>query len=569
MRLLPLVLLLPLLSCTKDEPAEDELFTGEGWPLGEVVAVEGRGLRATLDTAQGPLMVVRLAGTHEEMGRQLGVLVGPEVDRVWRSLTASMGDDLGMSQEAVEAMYGPLLDTVWAHMVPQVPAPWLAYIDAADEAMGGDEVCTLCRVTALSNISDMNFDSMSAALATIDAGRSAQLQAFYAEGPDAASALGAEPPAVPGPFATCSFFAAWGARSADGHLYASRNLDWSADTGISAAKALMVYVPEGAGAGHPFATIGYAGMPGALAGLSASGVAVAEVGSTSVLERIAAEPWIFRHMEILEHAEDLDQAIAYHTLEVGDGFLRPQSNGYNFMVAWGDPVGGGAGAEAAVIEANGAMVSVHRGGETTVHLFAEDGSPDQVLTGVSANREADAVEVDRFGAARGFACGEGGAPLLDERGLPTEQEGGCPLPTGLPLEQAIFRGDEAMSHWNRRFQMASHGPQSGDGLMITSGSYTERYLRSHLLLQAWEQGVEFARDGQIIVAAAPPVGVGMDQAELLASQVARDDNILSVVYDATALDLRVSYEQGTGDSWVPANALPYFPLSLAPAFAYE
>lgn len=561
-----LALALALSGCGPADDTDDA-FSTEGWPLGEVVAVEDRGLRATLDTPQGPLHVVRLQGTHAEMGHQYGVLLADDVEPVWDALTGSMADDLGMDQEAVETLYGPMLDTVWQHMLPHTPAPWVEFFESAHAAMGYDEddACLLCRVVVLANMSDMNFDSITAAMSAANAGQSEHLEVYYAEGPDAAARLEAEPPGVPGLFPTCSFFAAWGERTADGHMIASRNLDWAMDTGIGPSRALTLFVPEGEGAGHPFATVGYLGMVGALAGMSSEGVAVSEVGSTGVLERLTAEPWVLRNLDILEHATTLDEGLAYHANLVEDGVNRPQSIGYNFMVAWGDPAGEGAAAEAATVEANGAMASIHRGGLTTVHLFAEDGTHAEELVGTP---EGEACEIDHMAVERTFACDDDGF-VLDGDGAYVEDPDGCPLPTGLPLADALFRGDEAMSYHNRRFQLASHGPQGGDGLMVTSGSYTGRYLIGHDMLHAWETGSAWSRDGVEYIPAGEPTLVGLDEGVEVAQQMARHDNILSVVYDATSLELRLSYEAGEGETWVSAHTLDYFAVDLAPAFAWE
>jgi hypothetical protein len=54
-------------------------------------------------------------------------------------------------------------------------------------------------------------------------------------------------------------FGVWGNRTVDGELYASRNLDWSKDTGIQVNKLITVYHLPNV---HPYATIGHAGFLG-------------------------------------------------------------------------------------------------------------------------------------------------------------------------------------------------------------------------------------------------------------------------------------------------------------------
>ncbi|MFH1467914.1 MAG: hypothetical protein ABIO70_26245 [Pseudomonadota bacterium] len=577
MRSILLLSLLSLAACDRANDTGEVPYDPTGWPLGEIQAVEGKGILAVLDTPQGPIQVLRVRGTHAEMGRQMGVLIGPQVPPMWDTFMEALTAEMDMPIEVAEGSYAPLMGDVWDRMVPTIPQPWLDLSAAMQEAAAWDkDVCYPCRVVGISNVSDLNFEDEIQGLLTINDGTSEQLDDYYAEGEDAAAMPrphGADP--VPNPFASCSFFGAWGERTQDGHYLGSRNLDWNADTGIGPLRLLTIYVPEGDGAGHPFATLGYTGMIGALAGISSAGLAVSEVGSTGVLERLLGEPWVLRNMDILEHAQDLDAALAYHTNQAPDGFHRPQTIGYNFGVGYGDPAGGGAAAEGAVVEANGAMVSIFRGGAgggAEVHWFDVDGVHERsaVLGDGGVNAEADAVEIDAAGQARTFAYAEG-AFVQDAHGNYVEDPEGLPMPTGQPLAQALFRGDEAMSHANRRFQMAAHGPQDGDGLMVTSGSYRDRYTPSHDMLQAWAAGTAYEDDGEVLIPdnGGIPVPIGLEEGVTLTSHVAMGSNILSVVYDATSLEIMFSYEQGTGETWEPASAQEYAYVDLKPAFEFE
>jgi hypothetical protein len=554
-----------------------ENYDASGWPLGELVAVEGKGILAVLETEQGPLQVLRVRGTYSEMGRQMGVLVGDQVPDMWDAFMISLGEDLEMSEEVVNGVYAPLLGDAWVFMEPTVPAPWLELIDGMQQAAAWeDDFCYACRLIALSNISDLNFEELVDGVTTITSGSSEQLETYYAEGADAVTPRPRTGEPVPNPFHSCSFFGAWGDRSVDGHFIGSRNLDWNADTGIAPLRTLTIFVPEGEGAGHPFATVGYAGMVGALAGLSSAGIAVSEVGSTGVLERLTGEPWVLRNLDILEHATDLDEALAYHRNDAPDGFHRPQTIGYNFMVGWGDPANDGAGAEGAVIEANGAMISVYRGGNegsAEVHHFDHDGALAVSLGDgdEGVNAENDAYEIDAAGEIRTFAFEKGGF-IKDENGDYIEDPDGEPKRTGFLISDALYRGDEALSHANRRFQLAANGPQEGSGdMMVSSGSYKHRYTPSRTLLEFWESGLAYIVDDEEIIAdnGGEQVPVGLDEGVTLASYVAMDSNILSVVYDATSLELMVSYEQGTGDDWEPASAQDYVHIDLKPAFDFD
>lgn len=72
----------------------------------------------------------------------------------------------------------------------------------------------------------------------------------------------------------CSMFAVWGQRSLNGELYSARNLDWNKDTGVNKHKLVVVTVPsDGA---IPSASLGFAGLYGAMAGMSSLGLTLHE-----------------------------------------------------------------------------------------------------------------------------------------------------------------------------------------------------------------------------------------------------------------------------------------------------
>lgn len=67
----------------------------------------------------------------------------------------------------------------------------------------------------------------------------------------------------------CSFFGVWGTRTRDGELYTSRNLDWTANTGINLNKLITIFtIPNTI----PHATVGYPGLLGAITGISSKGI---------------------------------------------------------------------------------------------------------------------------------------------------------------------------------------------------------------------------------------------------------------------------------------------------------
>lgn len=80
---------------------------------------------------------------------------------------------------------------------------------------------------------------------------------------------------------SCSSIAAWGAATKDGHLYQTRNLDWSMEVGAHEFPVIVVYVPD---KGVPHVVPTFAGMIGAHTGMNARGIALAEMGDASAKE---------------------------------------------------------------------------------------------------------------------------------------------------------------------------------------------------------------------------------------------------------------------------------------------
>lgn len=77
---------------------------------------------------------------------------------------------------------------------------------------------------------------------------------------------------------SCSSIAAWGAATEDGHLYQTRNLDWSLRTGAHEFPVVVVYLPE---KGHAHVTPSFAGFIGAHCGMNSAGIVLSEIGDSS------------------------------------------------------------------------------------------------------------------------------------------------------------------------------------------------------------------------------------------------------------------------------------------------
>lgn len=582
---------------TTDAPAEvvDPLVAS--WPAGTIQAQCGKGVLGVMDSPSGELAILVVRGSHYEMGYQVGCLVGAKTGQFFGSFLSyyleeieKAAADMGLAPEQTAGMLYSMVSNIWEHVAPFVPASYLEEMqgfedailaDPQSAAMWGDTLPAWgCKtLVLLSNISDLNWSgSIDEVIEKLAEGGSDSLQTYY-NGEYARLMLyrlaaHARTAGLALPLRTsCSFFAAWGDRTVDGHLMGSRNLDWSTDTGISTLKGVTIYAPDD---GYAHAAIGYVGFPGALAGMSETGIILSEVGSESVMERLKGQPWTLKFREIMKHSADLETAVKLATGEMDDGQIRPTTIGYNWMVGFGDPPTGAA-AQAAALETNGVVAGVYHRTPDCQDLarlvyYDAAGKVQDVVTSDQdpwmANKEADAVEVDAKGEPRLFAADENGQVVLGADGCPATAGEDLPFGVGRTLPCTLFRGDEALMHGVRMWQTASHGPQGSDKLLCNSGSYVHRYVAMYELLSAFENGTGYEKDGIVY---ADKTGeetlVGLLQAEKIARLAAMGSNVMSIAYDATALTVAVSYETGTGPTWQAANKHDYYFIDLKAFFA--
>ncbi len=613
----------PLLGCPVDDDDDisaddDDDATGDDddvvdrWVLGTIVDTEGSGVAAQMDAPWGePLWVIRVEGSHYDMGYQYGRMMGPTMMDMWWLYMQVLGEEMGAANsEDADFILGAVLDLAWDHFEPHVPPSFAEEFTGLADGMAaagceygdGDEDLAKVprRIVTLIDMamsSALDFDDIAGFVSFLQTGYTDDLLEYYGMegaagghpgddlGPlmDAIAALDGQGDGVGphGPFLNCSYFAGWSERTVDGGLYATRNMDFTTDSGLNTFASIVAFVPD---EGVPHTSISWVGANlGVLAGISREGLAVSAVGASSPYERAATEPQILKAREVLQAATDIESALPYMSNELGDGIVRAPTIGYNALVAWGDPRGGGASAEAAILETNGLEIGVfHHRADCSVdeklvrfdyagdvdYIWTPDDHPEWVPA------EADAVEIDGDGQVRLFAHDGAGNLVTDAHGnyLPDPVDG-IPIRTGYPEPCVLYRGDEAMNYGVRVHQSAANGPANGgDGLMIHSGSYRGRYWPMREMTLAYEGGTEYVWEDAVVIPdnGGAQVLVGLDEAEAISRVAAMDSNVYDVVYDATNLVVRLSFESGAGDTWLPASEQPSFlELDLEELFLIE
>jgi len=106
----------------------------------------------------------------------------------------------------------------------------------------------------------------------------------------------------------CTFFAAWGKATRNGHLQQIRALDYATQAGLQEFPALIV---ERTDRGQVFVNIGWIGFLGCVSGMNMSHIAVSEIGESfgAEHETLAGEPMPFLLRDVLENARTLDEGV--------------------------------------------------------------------------------------------------------------------------------------------------------------------------------------------------------------------------------------------------------------------
>ena len=105
----------------------------------------------------------------------------------------------------------------------------------------------------------------------------------------------------------CSSFAAWGEKSEDGNLILGRNFDFYVNDAFAENKIVAFINPKD---GNKFMMVTWPGMIGAVSGMNEKGLTVTINAGKSKIPLIAKTPISILTREILQHAGNIEEAIA-------------------------------------------------------------------------------------------------------------------------------------------------------------------------------------------------------------------------------------------------------------------
>ena len=466
-----------------------------------VIAEAGGGRLLFIETSYGGVHVAHLKGTHTEMGRQYGALLGPQIAVITKAMDLGMVVNGEHSREDLDN----LVAKVWAMMSPHVPDAFKDEIKGIVDGAGaaGVELSELDLIAPLliANISDMNDKG-------VLLGEKSSLR-----------------PLLDDLAYTCSAFAAWGERTVDGKLFSTRVLDWKPGTGTDRFKLITVYEPvDGNGnKRNTYMTVGYIGFIGANNGMNEKGVTVSEIGSENLVEKLDGMPWTLMFRTVLEESDSLEDAVK---------IVRDAENtiGYIFLIGDGDAENYGTPEwtpRAASIEENGNFTAV----------MYDDDPVDRAAVWIDSDGNAVMVDEEplHYGTPLKQAVLRADTAMYPQiRKTQTSGNGpGREGKNGNPLESGSYR-DRHRSQY--------------DALMAleTGAAFNNPYTGEPVFAVTDKKRL-----------------IGPGNALEIASAAAMPSQcVLAITYAATDLDFYVSWESTADDKWQPAFKMPYLKLNL-------
>ena len=201
------------------------------------------------------IQILHLWGSPREMGKAYGTLLKEEIASYTGTVLELMTKEVGGAKE--------ILDQVYEQTRPFVSAYFMEELEGIAEGSEQD-FNTLRRVNFIGEASEWH----------------------------------------------CSLFVAWGeATASTGSLLQLRALDYAVNAEIQRYPVVVVYHPRD---GHPFANFTWAGMVGAVTGMSSQQMAISEIGDNYDKENdnYTGYPFMMMLRDILQFDNTLDEAIA-------------------------------------------------------------------------------------------------------------------------------------------------------------------------------------------------------------------------------------------------------------------
>ena len=165
--------------------------------------------------------------------------------------------------------------------------------------------------------------------------------------------------------AQCSMLGAWGPASAGGQLVQLRALDWDTDGPFQQWPVLTVFHPDAATGGVPNAVLGWAGMLGAITGVSSAGIGISEKvwDAYTGPDRAFGYTWNFLLQDALMFDGDTDAVLSR---------IASANRTCSIWIGVGDAHGNGGGGSFKAIGYSATTVNVYNDQNFPVYPPAHD-----------------------------------------------------------------------------------------------------------------------------------------------------------------------------------------------------
>lgn len=193
--------------------------------------------------------------------------------------------------------------------------------------------------------------------------------------------LGLESASEAMPQLLCSNFVVVGAATADGNVYHGLNLDWTLESGIQENAVVIVYEPDN---GNSFVSISWAGLIGALTGMSEKNISIGQMVSETTDQTLNGMPHMFMIRKVLQYSGNLNDAVNIIT-------QTHRASGWNIIL--------GSGTDARALEISDNLVKVFTPGDPAENNPPYSSSINNALrrTNHYINPELQALQAAYYG----------------------------------------------------------------------------------------------------------------------------------------------------------------------------